>query len=176
MTKRLCCIVLLSGLLTVPVLAQRIALKTNLLYWGILAPNLELEARLAPKLTGDVSVAGSFATLGKYKLNFTAVEPEVRYWMERPMARHYVGVAGLFANYHMHFGEKRHLGDAMGAGLVYGYAFVLGQRWNLETSLGVGLAHFREKRYRDVEPEEANHKGWAVVPMRIGVTLSYVIR
>ena len=176
MKKRLHCMLLVVFLSACSCCAQRIALKTNLLYWAALTPNVELEARLAPQLTADVSVAGGFASVKDYKLHFAGVEPELRYWLERPMARHFVGLAGMFANYHFQLKDKRHHGDAVGAGLVYGYAFVLGKRWNLETSIGVGMTHFREMNYRDVKPEKSNHTGWAVVPMRVGVTLSYIIR
>lgn len=46
---------------------------------------------------------------------------------------------------------------------------------DLETSVGVGMVHFREKNYRNEQPEKANHTGWAIVPMRVGVTLSYIL-
>lgn len=175
MKKRLHCMMLVVILSAGSCWAQRIALKTNLLYWAALTPNVELEARLTPKLTVDVSVAGSVTSIKDYKLHFAGVEPELRYWLERPMARHFVGIAGLFTNYHFQFEEKRHHGDAVGAGCVYGYAFVLSRRWNLETSVGVGMVHFREKNYRNEQPEKANHTGWAIVPMRVGVTLSYIL-
>ncbi len=176
MEKRLHCMLLVVFLYVGGCHAQRIALKTNLLYWAAMTPNIEMEARLAPKLTADLSVAGSFASVKNYKLHFAGVEPELRYWLERPMARHFVGIAGMFTNYNFKLKEKHHQGDAVGAGLVYGYAFVLGKQWNLETSIGVGMAHFREKNYRNNEkPENANHIGWAVVPMRVGITLSYIL-
>lgn len=156
--------------------AQRIALKTNALYWATLTPNIEFEARLAPKVTADISVAGNFAKIKQYNLIFASVEPEIRFWPERPMARHFIGVAAMMTNYQLKFEQTHHYGDALGAGLVYGYAFVLNQRWNIETSLGVGLAKYQEKRFRDIRPDKTNNEGWAVVPMRVGITLSYILR
>ena len=174
--KRLVWLLMLMLGLGMTASAQRIALKTNMLYWAAMTPNIELEARMAPKVTADITLAGSLASAGGYKLNFAGVEPEVRFWTDRPMARHFFGVAGMFVNYHMKMKEKKHYGDAVGAGLVYGYAFVLGKRWNLETSVGVGMAHFREKRFETDEPDKANHSGWAVVPMRVGITLAYILK
>ena len=37
--------------------------------------------------------------------------------------------------------ENRYQGYAVGAGIAYGYAFILGKHWNLELELGVGYAY-----------------------------------
>ncbi len=158
--------------------AQRIALKTNALYWALATPNIELETRLAPKVTGALSVEGNFITVKDYKPSFFAINPEVRYWFERPMARHFLGLAGLFSDYDMKLKDKRHDGIAYGGGLTYGYAFVIGDRWNVELSMGVGAAYFREEKYNEGEtaPGTPNHSRWTLVPLKTGVTFSYIIK
>lgn len=37
--------------------AQRVALKTNALYWFVATPNLQLELKLAPRASVDLSAA-----------------------------------------------------------------------------------------------------------------------
>lgn len=161
--------------------AQRIALKTNMLYLATLTPNIELETRIAPKFTSSISIAGNFY---KYKENyepgFLLIEPEIRYWFERPMARHFLGIAGLYGDYNVKWGDMRHDGDAIGAGLTYGYDFVIGRRWNIELSLAAGMAHIRDIKYNvqetPVAPTEPNDKGWKPAVLRAGITLSYILK
>lgn len=170
---------LLLGLCSQPVSAQRIALKTNLLYWTTLSPNIELETRLSPKFTSSIAVTGNFAKVKDYEPGFIAVEPELRYWFERPMARHFIGVSGLYTDYDIKWKNMRHDGDAIGAGVVYGYDFVVGRRWNVELSLAAGMVHIRDIKYNsktETRPEEPNNTGWKPALMRAGITLSYILK
>lgn len=159
--------------------AQRIALKTNLLYWATLSPNIELETRLSPKFTGSIAVTGNAAKIKEYEPGLIAVEPELRYWFERPMARHFIGVAGMYADYDIKWKNMRHEGDAVGAGLTYGFDFVLGRRWNIELSMAAGAARIREFKYNtktEAKPENPNNTGWKPAVLRAGITLSYILK
>lgn len=159
--------------------AQRIALKTNLLYWATLSPNFELEARLSPKFTGSIAITGNFAKVQDYQPGFVAVEPELRYWFERPMARHFIGLSGMYTDYDIKWKDMSHTGDAVGAGLVYGYDFVIGRQWNIELSIGAGMARVRDIKYNvntQQKPESPNNIGWKPALMRAGVTLSYILK
>ena len=62
--------------------AQRLAVKTNLLYDAALSPNLGLEAAVAPRWTIDLSGnlnAWDFSDNRKWK--HYLIQPEVRYWL-----------------------------------------------------------------------------------------------
>lgn len=132
--------------------AQRVALKTNLPYLAATSPNLGLELRVGRHSTIDL---GGGMSLWKFDeattLKHWLVQPEYRYWICEPMNGHFVGL-------HLHGGqynigginipigrlkklkEERYQGYFYGAGLSYGYQWVLSSKLNLEASLGGGYA------------------------------------
>ncbi len=161
------------------VTAQRVMLKTNALYWATLSPNLGAEFRLSRRFTVNVEAATNPFTVSDYKLYATAFMPEVRFWPAgRPQARHFIGAMALGAIYDLHYDGTSHDGNAVGAGLTYGYCFVLGKRWSLETTLGAGLLRFREKKTPDGQPvsEVPNHSKTIFAPLKAGITLTYILK
>lgn len=133
---------------------QRIAIKTNLLYDATSTINIGLEAGLAPKWTLDIS--GNFNTWSKdsqTKWKHYMVQPEARYWLCDRFSRHFLGahlIGGAFNfsgidNNISFLGtdfsvlkDKRYQGYAYGAGLAYGFAFMLSRHLNLELEAGFG--------------------------------------
>lgn len=134
--------------------AQNIAVKTNLLYDATATVNAGLEIGLAPKWTLDVS--GNLNAWSKdehTKWKHWMIQPEARYWFCDRFSRHFLGahlIGGAF-----NFGgikndlsflgtdfsvlsEKRYQGYAYGAGVAYGFAFVLSKHLNLELEAGFG--------------------------------------
>jgi len=177
--KKLSMTFVLMALLIPQLHAQRVGIKTNALYWGALSPNLGLEFRLSRCFT--LNLEGDFSPMKvkDYKLRHASFAPEVRYWFSgRPQARHFVGVMGLLSAYDLSWSKKEHEGLGGGAGLTYGYAFVLGRRWSLETTIGAGLFHYREKKFTvgEQKPTGTNHTGVAFVPLKLGVTFTYLIK
>ena len=87
MRRSICVGLLLLSSLTV--FSQRVALKTNALYWAAASPNLGLELRVNSHITFDLDA--TFHRLKwKDKLDTRAeiLTPEVRYWFSaRPQAR-----------------------------------------------------------------------------------------
>lgn len=80
-----------------------------------------------------------------------------------------MGIIGTAANYNILLNDTRHAGDAFGGGLTYGYSFVLGKRWSLETSIGAGALHLREKRFNEnteAEPESATAVSGSSHPLK----------
>lgn len=160
--------------------AQRVALKGNLIDWATLSPNLAVEMRLNQKLSLDISATThpfSF-TIADMKATHVRLQPELRYWFNRPMARHFVGVGLLGGLYNVKFNKNFYEGDIFGVGVSYGYVFVLSRHWNLETTLGVGVARLRAFKYREEEqkPDTPNWYRWSPIPIRLGVTFSYIFK
>jgi len=166
-------------LTTTSAVAQRVALKTNALYWMTVTPNLSLEARVAPHVTLDLAVEGNLGVkVGKIKPKFAAFRPMVRYYFQRPMARHYVAAGLIVMDYKAELNNREYDGIGYGVGFSYGYVFTIGRRWNLEPSVGVALSHYREDRYR-LDGQYAFEKhvsGWRPVPMNVGLSVSYVFK
>ena len=160
--------------------AQRIGLKTNVLYLATATPNFGLEFRLNRHITLDLDAAYNRLKVSDLNSRGEMGNVEMRYWFSaRPQAGHFMGIIGTAANYNILLNDTRHTGDAFGGGLTYGYCFVLGKRWSLETSIGAGALHLREKRYdetKETAPETPNRRQWVFAPLKAGVTLVYIIK
>ncbi len=162
--------------------AQRIAIKTNALDWAMLSPNIGVEARLSRRVSLQLAVAGNpfnFSVAGFNWKNYR-VEPELRYWFNRPMARHFIALSATAAGYHLRHADHHLQGDAVGAGISYGYALVLGSHWNMEVEAGVGIAHFSAYDFYGDKWKnnlgEKNFKKFLPVPIRLGLSFSYIFK
>lgn len=172
-------VAILSGLCT-PVSAQRIALKTNFLYWAAASPNIGLEVRVNRHMTFDFDATYNNVAIGKFDSRVLMFTPEMRYWFSgRPQAAHFVGITGLAANYDIRVKRQRHDGDAFGGGLTYGYSFVLNKNWSLEMTLGGGLIYRHEADY-DVDKENhptcSNVRKFQLAPLKAGISFIYIIK
>ena len=166
--------------MTSSVVAQRVAVKTNGLYWAALSPNVGLEFRLSRHFTLNVEAAANpFDLSEKLKTRFLGVTPEVRYWFEaRPHNHHFIGAMALGSSYSFKLKDNIHEGDAYGLGLTYGYSFVLSTRWSLETTIGAGLLKVNEKNYHsgEIVPSGVNRDKFMFAPMKLGVSFVYLIK
>ena len=166
-----CMLAVLSASLLAPMQtkAQRVAVKTNALYWAASTPNLGAEFRVNRHVTFNFEAAYNRIKVFNIDTRGAMITPEVRYWFSaRPQTGHFVGIAGIGCHYNYERGGNRHKG----------YSFVLSRRWSLETTLGVGMAHVQEMSWDkdEYEPGEANVKGWRPIPIKAGVTFVYLIK
>ena len=149
---------------TCPLKAQNVVLKTNLFYGAYtLTPNLGVEFGLAKQSTLDIgagynpwNLAGSEGN--NKKLVHLLGEIEYRYWLCEKFNGHFFGLHVLGASYNISqyelpllFGKGsknfRFQGWAAGAGVSYGYQFILGQHWNFEFNVGVGYVRLHYDKY-----------------------------
>jgi len=160
--------------------AQRVALSTNTIDWLLISPNLSLETRLSQRLTLNIGIAVNPFNSTPYgsdiKLKNFRVNPELRYWFNRPMAKHFMGLALTGGAYKLRLNKHLYEGDIAAAGITYGYALVLNRHWNVEFSLGIGLARVIGYDYTsdETKPESTNMHRWIPVPIRTGVSFSYI--
>lgn len=144
--------------------AQKVAVKTNLLYDALLTANAGIEVGLAPKWTLDVSGninAWDFSNGKKWK--HWLVQPEARYWFCQRFAGHFVGahlIGGQFNVGHIDLPFKflgtdfrelkdhRWQGWMAGAGVAYGYTYILDRHWSIEGEIGFGWIYSRYDLYR----------------------------
>ena len=104
MKKYLCFIGLWGMLLfsTVTVYAQRVAIKSNLLYDATTTMNLGLEIGLAPKWSLDLSANyNPWKFNDETRLRHWGVQPEFRYWFCEKFNGHFLGLHGHYAKYNM---------------------------------------------------------------------------
>ena len=72
------------------------------------------------------------------------------------MVSHFLGITAFVNNFDMMVKDVHHKGDAYAAGLTYGYAWVLGDHWNIEGAV--------------------NDSKTTIAPVKLGVSFVYIIR
>ena len=170
---------------------QNVALKTNLLYDATLTANAGIEFGLAPRWSLDLSGNYNGWTVNDHKWKHWLVQPEARYWFCDRFAGHFVGLHLLGGEYN--FGniknsinvlgtdfsdltDHRHQGWYAGAGIAYGYSWILSRHWNLELELGAGYVYTRYDVFncagcgRKIEENKPHHY---VGPTKAAVNLVY---
>ena len=74
-------------------------------------------------------------------------------------------------------GKHRFEGWFAGAGIAYGYAWILSRHWNLEAEVGIGWAYTRFDKYDCVkcgQLNESNVPHHYIGPTKVAVNLVYV--
>lgn len=165
--------------------AQQVAIKTNALMVAALTPNFSCEVVTGEHTSVDFSVFGHYKPYG-FNSTLVGLQPEFRFWFNgRPLIREYIGATALLTTYNITTKQKVFDGDAVGLGITGGYAFSLGQRWNLELVGGFGFLLFQQKQYHKNdnyddyfvdEAVKANAWGYKLFPMKLGVSFTYIIK
>lgn len=153
---------ILALLAGIGVKGQNVALKSNLLSDAFANVNLGVEVRLAKKWSLDITGDINNWSVNHHKWKHWAVQPEFRYWLCDIFAGHFFGLHALGGQYNFgnirnnvkFFGsdfsklsDYRYQGWAAGAGIAYGYSWILAKHWNIEAEIGVGWMYTRYDKY-----------------------------
>ncbi|MDE6270419.1 MAG: DUF3575 domain-containing protein [Muribaculaceae bacterium] len=145
--------------------AQDFAVKSNLLYDATATVNIGAELRLSRKWSFDLSGNMNFWSFSEGKRwKHWLLQPEARYWFCRSMGGHFLAFHALGGQYNVghvdldflsflgknfkEFKDNRHQGWYGGAGVGYGYSWLLSRHWNLEAEIAVGYIYTRYDVYR----------------------------
>lgn len=139
--------------------AQKVAVKTNLLYAATTSPNLAFEFRTGKKTTLDLGGGMSLWKFGeKTTFKHWAAQPEFRYWFCDAFNGHFLGLHAHGGQFNVggvnipignlsDLKDNRYQGYFYGGGLSYGYQWILGRHWNLEASIGGGYARIIYEKF-----------------------------
>lgn len=156
-------VIALICLLPMRLNAQETVIKTNLLYDATATVNIAVETRVAPLWTAEISGNLNLWKFshGKQWRNYV-LQPEIRRWLCRPFSGHFFGVHLLGGQYNIgnvdmdfkmlgtDFGklkDSRFQGWFAGAGIAYGYDWIINRRWNVEAEIGLGWTYTRYDRF-----------------------------
>ncbi len=181
--------------------AQKVAVKTNSLYWLTATPNVGFEFAMAPRWTFEIAGGYNPWTLDKdanVKAKHFLVTPEVRYWFCESFQGHFLGINANYTQFivsgilipEVFYKEEsngyfldnlqhaRSQGWAVGAGITYGYAWPIARRWNMEFTLGLGWWYTEYDRFESrkcglFQEKVAKH---AFGPTDIGLSFIYMIK
>lgn len=136
--------------------AQDVNIKTNLLADIALSPNLGVEVGLKPHWSIDLTGQMNLWTINDHKWKHWFVAPEARYWFCEYFAKHFMGLHLIGGQYnfgniknHINFlgtnltplTDHRFQGTGLGAGISYGYDFLLTRHLNIEFEIGIGYIY-----------------------------------
>lgn len=142
--------------------AQKVAIKSNLVSDVLLSPNLGFEVGLAPKWTFNASGQLNLWSLSGQKWRHWLVQPEARYWFCHRFQGHFIGLHAIGGEYNVgnidwgfnflgtdfsKLKDRRYEGWGVGAGVGYGYAWPVAHHWNIEAELGIGWIYTRFDAY-----------------------------
>lgn len=137
-----------------PASAQVVALKTNMLSDVLLTPDIGVEFGLAPKWSLEANFHGVAWNYGENRFRHWQAIPEARLWLCQKFHGHFFGLHGIVGQYNLgnigsdfpllnlkDLAKKRYEGWMAGAGISYGYDWLLSRHWNLEAMIGIGWIH-----------------------------------
>lgn len=178
--------------LSISVSAQKVALKTNVLYDATATVNAGIEIGLVPKWSLDVSGnlnAWDMSHARKWK--HWLVQPEARYWFCNSFSGHFLGFHTHGGQYNVgnldnginflgsdlsKLSDSRYEGWFAGAGVAYGYTWILNKHWNFELEIGIGYAYTKFDRYPCAqcgEKLDSGHHNY-FGPTKAAINLVYV--
>lgn len=166
--------------------AQMLSVNTDLATDLLQTPSLGFELVAGERSSVGVNVMGNYKPWGK-DMKLIAVQPEYRYYFSgRPMHHYFVGAGGVGASYDISWKGKVYNGSAIGLGLTFGYVFSLSRRICIDCHAGFGAVYYKHKEYFEHDPydadfsiggvERTNSEGYCLMPTRIGVSLSYILK
>lgn len=129
----------------------QLALKTNLLYYAALLPNLELEWMINNKwsvaLDGNVACYGDYDRNKSYRLYI--IDTEARRWIKprEPWHGMYLGMFAGVGWYDLENGGTGYYGEGVMTGVSFGYMWPVSKTLSFETGIGVGYMYTRYKEY-----------------------------
>ena len=174
--RRSCLLLLIFSSQTV--FGQKFTFSTNVLSWATLSPNIGVEAILSSHVSLDLNLTVHPFDYKSDPMQFVVVQPEVRYWLGRPQARHFFGLNAFYVDKNFTLNDDRYKGHGFGAGVSYGYSWVLSDHWNIEASLGVGIMRVRQFNFgkEESQPAEINYEKWLPVPSKCAVSFVYILK
>ena len=159
---------------------SRFAVKTNVAYLAATVTNLGVEFAVGNHFSVDVPfIFSPYVIARDFRLQFLAVQPELRFWPGAPMKGHLFGLhlhGGIFNVAVDHRNRYQSPDGFYGLGLSYGYALPFGRHWGAEFTIGAGYVHTSYDTFYNVPngicyKEDTPYNYWGLT--KVGVSLIY---
>ncbi|MDE6134573.1 MAG: DUF3575 domain-containing protein [Muribaculaceae bacterium] len=181
-------LILLAGF---NVSAQNVALKTNLLYDATLTLDGGIEVKTHPRWTVELTGNLNAWSINNRHWKQWNLQPEIRWWLCEAFSGHFFGahlIGGQYNFGHLPFNFKflgtdfsqlrdyRFQGWMGGAGLAYGYSWILNRHWNIEAEIGLGWIYTRYDKFECADcgqKVDEKHPHNYVGPTKAAINLIY---
>jgi hypothetical protein len=144
--------------------AQTVSIHTNAILWAGLGANVGVDFAVNDYQTIGATAIVTMGDSWIKKVNGSGIQLDYRFWFKRKLFQDFF-VGPQLGLYHYRMDEdssvKRH--DALTAGLVSGYGWMISRHWNVDVFMGAGFLLY-------AEPDK-KHK---FVPTNLGANISYV--
>ena len=179
---------------TLPALSQKVGIKTNLISDAVTSPSLGFEFRMAPRWTFDITGQVNQWNIHERRWRHWMAMPEFRLWYCEAFQGSFWALHLLGGQYNVGnidtnvkflgsdfsgLKDHRYEGWAAGAGIGYGYAWMLGLHWNLEFEVGIGWIYTRFDQYslpcigcETLEEKNKAHNYFG--PTKLALSLEYL--
>lgn len=162
-----------------------LALKTNLLYFAVLAPNIGVEYHFTSKKSKNWSLGLSFIApfwRNKSKHKYYRVpflEIDSKYYLGKKQ-RHSIGLYSHGGKFELKSGKVGNVGGFGGIGFAYGYLLPIAESFSLNFEIGIGYIYAKYKQYAFSQAEQEYYyldnsrqvrKKHLFIPTKTGVTL-----
>lgn len=173
--------------------AQVVALKSDVLNWAAASLNIEPEVKVGKRSTIALGISWNPWTVKEdtknRKWKHLLVQPEYRYWFCEAFGGHFLGLHSFYARFNagnvkLPFGiwdglqDNRYQGNLFGAGIGYGYHWILKGRWAMEAEVGLGFGYLDYDRYDCVRcgTHRAAEDKWVFMPTKLSLSFIYVFK
>ncbi|ULB34000.1 MULTISPECIES: DUF3575 domain-containing protein [Proteiniphilum] len=178
--KKMACILLFMGVVAA-LTAQQTGIKTNTVFLVTASPNMGIEFGLGEKFS--LSIEGGYNPFQLKPELFWKhwfVQPELRRWYCHRYAGSFWGIHTFYAGYNVDVPKitrSRFEGSLYGAGVSYGYSWMLNNKWNLEATIGAGYARMLYDKYEcgDCGEKLGSYSRNYYGPSKAAVSLIYFI-
>ena len=144
---------------------RRVVLRTNLLYWATLSPNLSVDFRVGNHWSLGLNYGRNFIPLRNTvehphtrRLRHRFISPEVRYWTKGTFEPRswFFGLNGIYSQYNVSrllgivypsLKDHRREGHMGALGIFAGYTWRAGKLFRMEALAGVASGYTRYKDY-----------------------------
>lgn len=166
------------ALLSAVARAQTCGISTNLLSDAVAAPSLTLSAMVSRQWTLGIGTTFCPVSTSSCRLQFVSAGVEARRWLYEPYVGHFLAFGTDWVGYRIGERTSPYRGNGVTAGIGYGYAWMIGRRWDIECSAGIGLAATFD--HRDVTDQEDgtqyihSFSRMTIIPYSVRVAVTYL--
>lgn len=171
---------------------QKIGIKTNIISDAVTSPSLGIEFKMSPRWTFDISGQMNAWNIHERRWRHWMIMPEIRVWYCDAFQGSFWAIHLLGGQYNVGnintdlkflgsdfsgLKDHRYQGWAAGAGIGYGYDWVLGIHWNLEFEIGIGWIYTRYDEFPCItcgKAELRNQPHNYFGPTKLALSLEYL--
>jgi hypothetical protein len=186
MKKKLLMTLVLSTCWCVATRAQMIAANIDALWALMMSPSVGLEVVVGERSTVGLNGLLVHKPYGQ-NIKMAQLQPEYRYYFSgRPMFREFIGIGAIGGTHNIEWKGKIYDGMNVGLGMTFGYVMPIGKRFNVDFHAGFGAVYYNHKEYFTGDQYDAdssvdgleknNASGYYLLPTRIGVSITYILK